>query len=150
MFGTSRVSEELAVIGTIDPDAYGTGAQNGDVIDMAKWRRVLFILLAGELGSSATLDFEVFGDVASNGSFATAITGKEITQLTQAGTDSDKQVLVEVTSEEVAAQGLRYIRPTATLGTATSDYAMIALGVPAHSTRDITGSDLASVDEVIS
>lgn len=145
----SRISERLAVVGTIDPDAYGTGAQNTDVIDMRYWRRVLFVVMAGELGSSATLDFAVNGDTASDGLFATAITGKAITQLTQAGTDADKQVLLEVTAEEVAAQGLRYIRGTATLGTATSDYGVAVLAEPAHGSLDVRTQDLATVDEIV-
>lgn len=146
---SSRMYERMAVVSTIDPDAYGTGAQTGDVIDMAIWRRVLFIVMAGTLGSSATLDFVVNGDTASNGSFSTQITGKAITQLTQAGTDDDKQVLLEVTAEEVVAQGLRYIRSTATLAAATSDYGVIALAEPAHGTIDLVSNDLATVDEKV-
>lgn len=147
---SSRISERLAVIGTIDPDAYGTGAQNTDVIDMLYWRRVRFIVMVGDLGSSGTVDFIVNGDTASGGSYATAITGKSITQLTQAGTDSDKQVEVEVTAEEVAAQGLRYIRGTMTVGVASSDSGVLVEGEPAHYSANVTGNDLTSVDEIIS
>lgn len=142
------LSEQLAIIGTIDPDATAASTVSTDVIDMKHYRRVLFIVLAGELGSSATVDFEVNGDTASNGSFATAITGKAITQLTQAGTDSDKQVLVEVTAEEVAAQGFRYIRGDLTVGTATSDMAVVVLGSFLRYS-DASQYDLASVDEII-
>lgn len=143
-----QLSESLAVVDCIDPDAYGTGAVNGDVIDMKHHRRVLFVVMAGDLGSSATLDFAVNGDTASNGSFATAITGKAITQLTQAGTDSDKQALVEVTAEQVAAQGLRYIRGTMTVGAATSDCGVVTL---ADFSRYSPASeyDLSSVDEIV-
>lgn len=142
------LTEALALVGTVDPDAYGTGAQNTDVIDMQNFRRVLFVVSAGTLGSSATLDFGVYGDTASNGSFATLITGKEITQLTEAGTDSDKQALIEVTAEEVGAQGFRYIRGTATLGAATSNYGVVVLGAWAR-TNPASALDLASVDEIV-
>lgn len=145
---TNRLSEQLAVVSCIDPDAYGTGAVNGDVIDMENFRRVLFIVQAGTLGSSATLDFGVYGDTASGGSYATLITGKSITQLTEAGTDSDKQALVEVTAEEVAAQGLRYIRGTMTVGTATSDAGVVALAGHARF-QPASDLDLASVDEIV-
>lgn len=141
-----RLTERLAVVATIDPDAYGTGAQTSDVIDMTNHRRVIFVVMAGALGSSATLDFEVRGDAASNGSFTTPITGKSITQLTEAGTDSNKQAIVEVTSEEVAAQGLRYVRGLATLGAATSDYGVVAI---AGDSRYQPADDLASVDEIV-
>lgn len=145
---TLYASERIAVLGTIDPDAYTAAAYNTDVIDMQNWGRVLFIIQAGDLGSSATLDFLVKGDSASGGSFTTTVTGKTITQLTQAGSDSDKQVIVEVTAVEAKAQGFRYLRGTMTVGTATSDAGVIVLGVdPRFSPA--SNYDLASVDEII-
>lgn len=128
----NALTENLAIIGTIDPDAYTAAAYNTDVIDMKDWREVIFIVMTGDLGASATLDFVVKGDTTSGGSFSTTITGKTATQLTQAGSDSDKQVIIRVTSEEVAAQSLRYLRGTMTVATATSDCGAIVLGVPAH------------------
>lgn len=146
MSGIIPMSERFAVVATVDPDAYGTGDQTTDVIDMAKFRQVMFVVMAGDLGSSATLDFLVKGDTASNGSFTTTITGKTITQLTQAGTDSDKQVVVNITSEAVMAQGYRYIRGTMSVGTAASDCGVIALAELSQYS-DAADNDLATVDE---
>lgn len=148
MPGVIPLSERIAVIGTVDPDANTAAAYNTDVIDMKLWKQVMFVVMAGDLGSSATLDFLVNGDTASGGSYATAITGKAITQLTQAGTDSDKQAIVNVTAEEAAAQGLRYLRGTMTVGTATSDCGVIVLGELAHYS-DASENDLSTVDEII-
>lgn len=144
----NRLSEKLAVVSCIDPDAYTAAAYNGDVIDMKLFERVMFIVQVGTLGSSATVDWILNGDTASGGSYATAITGKAITQLTQAGTDDDKQVIIEVTAEEVAAQGLRYIRETLTVGTATSDAGSIAIAGRLSYTP-ASSYDLASVDEIV-
>ena len=80
-----------------------------DVIDMSQFRRILFIVQAGTIASTGKLDFAVYGDIAVGMSSPVLITGKSITQLTEAGTDSDKQAILEVTAEEVAAQK-RYIR----------------------------------------
>jgi hypothetical protein len=143
-----NIAENFAVIGTIDPDAYTAAAYTTDVIDMLHWREVMFVVMAGDLGASATLDFVVNGDTASGGSYSTAITGKSITQLTQAGTDSDKQVVVRVTAEEAAAQGFRYLRGTMTVATATSDAGVIVLGAPSRYSP-ATDYDIASVDEII-
>jgi len=142
-----RLSEGLAVVSCIDPDAYAAATYNGDVIDMQKIKRVMFILQAGTLGASATLDYAIYGDTASGGSYATAITGKGATQLTQAGTDSDKQVVIEVTAEEVAAQGLRYIRDEMIVGTATSDCGAVAIASGLRYSL-ASDNDLASVDEI--
>lgn len=143
-----RLSEGLAVVSCIDPDAYAAGSVNGDVIDMQKYKRVMFIVMTGTLGASATVDWALKGDTASGGSYATTITGKSITQLTQAGTDDDKQVIVEVTAEEVAAQGLRYLRETLTVGTATSDAGSVAIAFGFRNSP-AADTDLASVDEIV-
>ncbi len=144
----NRLSERLALVACIDPDAYGTGAVNSDVIDMLQHRRILFVVMAGDIASTGKLDFAVYGDTASNGSFATLITGKSITQLTQAGTDSDKQAIVEVSSEEVQAQGKRYIRGVMTFTTAGGDAGMVAVaGDSRYQPNNVF--DLASVDEIV-
>ena len=65
-----RLSEQLAVVACIDPDAYTTGAATSDEIDMRYHDRVVFIVMAGTLGSSATLDFKLQGCATSGGSFS--------------------------------------------------------------------------------
>jgi hypothetical protein len=147
MNAQSRLSERLAVVATIDPDAYATGTQGSDVIDMQNRNRVLFIVQAGALGASATLDFKLQGCATANGDYAD-IEGKAITQLTDAGTDSEKQALVEITSEEAAALGYRYIKGVMTIGTAASDAAVVALAgdLAYYPAADY---DLDSVDEIV-
>ncbi len=69
--------------------------------------------------------------------------------MTQAGTDSDKQVLVEVTAQEVAEQGFRYLRGKMTLTTAGAD--SVVLVFASHlDYRSASEYDLASVDEIVS
>ena len=139
--------EQLSVVSCIDPDAYTAATYNGDVIDMQDFRRVIFILQAGDLGSSATLDYRVEGS-AVVGMTSSGTVGTAATQLTQAGTDSNKQVVIEVTAEQVAALGYRYIRDEMIVGTATSDCGSIALGQSAHYSP-ASEYDLASVDEIL-
>lgn len=146
---SERLSEQLAVVGTIDPDAYTAATYTTDEIEVKHFRRILFVVMAGALGTSATLDFSVKGGATSNaGSHSTTVTGKSITQLTQAGSDSDKQVLVEVTAEECAAQGLNFIEGSMVVGTATSDAGVL---VVADNLRYSTGADydLSTVDEIV-
>ena len=142
-----RLSEGLALVSCIDPDAYTASTVIGDEIDMQLYDRLICILMAGTLGSSATLDYKIRGTGTAGGVYVD-LTGKAITQLTEAGTDSDKQAIIEVTAAEVKAQGYRYVKDSMTVGTATSDCGAIILGqlkrhVPA------SGSDLASVDEIV-
>lgn len=142
----NKICEELSVVSTVDPQSSST-ALNGDVIDMLGHERAIFVLSVGALGTSATVDFAVNGDTASNGSFATAITGKSATQLTKAGSDDNKQVVIEVTAEEARAQGYRYLRPTVTPAVAAC---LVSLVVLADNTYAPAGDyDLASVDEIV-
>lgn len=141
-----NITEKLAVVATIDPDANGAAAYSTDTIDMSKWERVLFIVMVGEMASTSTVDFDVVSDPLTGGSYAT--TEASITQLTQAGTDSDKQVLVEVRGVDVAANGNRWIKGVLTVGEAASDSAVVALGVPRNA-YPAFDNDLASVDEIV-
>ena len=144
------LSECLAIVGTVDPDAYATGTQLTDAIDMSVHRQVMFIVEAGTLGSSATIDFYVMECATSGGTY-TRLSGKNITQLTQAGTDSDKQAIVNVRAEELTA-GYRYLKGSLRVGTATSDAGVMALASKTRFSDAVTTTsygDLASVDEIV-
>lgn len=142
-------NELNAIVATIDPDAYTAAAYSSDEIPLANFSRVTFIVMAGTLGSSATLDFAVHGATSLGGSY-NAISGYSITQLTQAGTDDDKQAIVEVSAEAIQALGtdLTHIKGVMTVGTATSDCGMIAIASRLRygTARDY---DLSSVDEIV-
>lgn len=141
--------ERLAVVACIDPDAYTTGAQTSDWVDMSEFERVVFIVQAGALGSSATIDFKVQEATSAAGAGAQDISGKSITQLTDAGTDSDKQALVEVRADELdLADGYTHVAGILTVGTATSDAGVVAIGLDPryHPASDY---DLSSVDELV-
>jgi hypothetical protein len=144
-----KLSEAVAVVACIDPDAYTTGAQTSDWVDMADFERVAFIVMAGALGTSATIDFKVQQATDGNGTGAKDVTSKAITQLTDGGTDSDKQAIVEVRQDELDVEGgFRYVAGIMTVGAATSDAGVIALGGnPTYGPA--SNYDLASVDEII-
>lgn len=144
-----RADQAVAVVSCIDPDANATGAITDDIIDMSKFEQVMFVVQAGTLGSSATLDFQVYqGDTNALGN-PKVITGAAITQLTDAGTDSDKQAIVVVKQADLdSAGGFRWIRGTLTVGTATSDCGVLGLGLyPTYGPA--SDYDLTSVDEIV-
>jgi hypothetical protein len=68
--------------------------------------------------------------------------------MTQAGTDDNKQAIVEVSSEEVAAQGMRYIRGDLVTAVAASLCAVVALAGGLRYS-DAAENDLTSVDEIV-
>jgi len=144
---TRELNEILALVSVIDPDEIGTGTSSGDTVDMRMFRRVLFQLAVGDLASGATLDFKLQGSVDGNDPWVD-IAGKAITQLTEAGSDDDKQVFVEITAEEANAAGYRYIRGLLTVGTAAGSVCMLALGDVARY-EPVHEFSLASLDEIV-
>ncbi len=143
-----RPSDLFAIIGNIDPDAYTADAYNTGYVDVSKFARIAFVVQAGDLGSSATLDAKLQYATSSGGAGVTDITGAAITQLTQAGTDSNKQAIIEVNVDSLPS-GATHVRGVMTVGTATSDCGAILLGFgPRYApARD---NDAATVDEIVS
>ena len=138
--------EEWAVIGVIDPDAYTAAEQLTAAIDMSKWEDIMAVVMAGDLGTNATVDAKLTASATSGGSYAD-ITGKAITQLTEAGTDSNKQALIHLRGDEMPA-GKYFVKLSMTVGTATSDAGAIVLGRP-RTVKPAYANDLASVDEIV-
>lgn len=135
----------LAVMSVIDPVSQGVGAVNTTVIDARNFFKIVFILQTGVLGTAATVDFVVKGDIASGGSYATTL--KTITQIVKASGDN-KQVVVEVTSEDLGQANVRYVRGTLTVGGAASIVSVVGLGVDSRYKPE-TKVDLASVVQIV-
>lgn len=149
---TQRASEKVAIVGVIDPDAYAASTVTTDYVDMSKWHQLMFIGLAGDIVSTGTIDAQVYAADDSSGTNPVAVTGKAITQLTQAGTDSNKQVIINVREDEVKAQATtalkRYVACSFVLGTAGADFGAIVLGLfPSHGVA--SDNDKSTVDEII-
>ena len=141
-------SEKIALLGVIDPDANTAADYSTVYVDMGKWSRLLGIVMAGTLGSSATLNAK-FEQAKTNNGSPKDVTSKVITELTQAGTDSDKQVKMDLCQEDLdVANGYVWARLTMTVGTATSDSGAVLLGIdPVYGPA--SDSDLTSVDETV-
>lgn len=141
----NRFTDEVAILGTVDPEAQGTGTAGTDIIDMSYWEEVAFVLMVGTMEATATVDFLIEADDAAAMSSPTTI--RSITQLTQAGSDGDKQVVITVRAAELAADGYRYVRGKLTVGVDSVDLAVLVLGYGA-AYKPASDLDLASVDEI--
>jgi hypothetical protein len=143
-------SEVAAIVGVIDPDVNAAGALTSAYVDMSKFNQVMAIVMAGTLGVSATLDAKIVQATDSSGTGSKDVTGKAITQLTQAGTDdSDKQAIINVRAEELDIDnGFSFAALTLTTAVATSDSGAVLVGFGA-SYAPASDSDLSSVAEVV-
>jgi len=72
---------------------------------LANHQRAIAILLVGDMGQGATVDFLLMQATDTAGTGAKAIAGKAITQLTQAGGDGNDAVIIEVRTEELDVDG---------------------------------------------
>lgn len=146
MSTTSLPSERAAVLAAIDPDANSTGELLSGAIDMASWGRIMAIVMVGDIASTGKVDAVFKESDASAGTYA-AISGKSITQLTEAGTDSNKQVVINLRADEMT-QGKRYIKLSMTGTTAGADSAGVVLGFdPRHAPA--SDYDATTVDEIV-
>lgn len=125
----SMPSERCAVLGGVEPDAYSAGLQVSAGLDVSKFNRVMAIIETGTLGASATLDAKLQQCQDSGGTGLKDITGAAITQLTQAGGDSDKYAIIEVNVDQLDVEnGFDHVLLSITGATAASDYSGIVLG----------------------
>ena len=143
-------SHHAALVGVIDPDATAASVVSTGWINMANFERLMAIIFAGTLGASATVDAKLEQATDGAGAGAKDITGKAITQLTQAGGDSDKEAVINLSADEMDINNLfTHARLTVTVGVATSDIGAGVFGlVPRYGPA--SDNDLATVVEIIS
>ena len=146
----AEASEQIAVLGTIDPDAYGASTEVSDYVNMANFEQVLVVLAVGDIVSTGTIDAVIKQATDSSGTSAKNLTtSKAITQLTQAGSDSNKQVVMSVRREDLdLANDFDHVAVSVTFGTAGADFGAVLLGVNPRS-GPASDSDIASVDEIV-
>lgn len=145
-------SEVAALLGTIDPDAYAASTVVSDYCDMGKFESLMIILAVGDIGAAGTYDAVVQQATDSSGTGAKNLTvSKAITQLTQAGTDSNKQVIINVRAEDLdMANDFDHVAVSVTtVGAAATDHGAVVLGMnPRYAPA--SDNNLASVDEIVS
>ena len=146
---SSLPSERVAVGGVIDPDVTVASTVDSDYIDMSKFNTAMAIGFAGTLGSSATVGFSIVQASDSSGTGVKTITGKAATQLTQGGTDSDKQAVINVNANDLDfLNNFTFVALRVVVATATSDAGGVILGLdPVHGSA--ADNDVASVDEIV-
>ena len=143
-------SERAAVVGNIDPDAYAASTvTTNEYIPLKNFRRFMAIVQAGDIVSTGTIDAKLVSYTSAAGAGAADITGSAITQLTQAGTDSNKQVVINLNADALAGTSATHFRLSVTMGTAGADLSAVVLGFdPLYSPA--ADNDVSTVDEIVS
>lgn len=127
---TETCAERLIIGDPIDADSIaGAGTDTTGSIDMSKCHRAIFIMSLGDMVSSSTVDMKL--QESADDSTWTDVSGgsgNSITQLTEAGSDDNKVVTLEIRGDQLGT-GKRYVRAHVTVGTAASELSVIALGM---------------------
>ena len=146
---TALMSEKLPVVAALDPVSQAAGTVVTGYADMGKTKQVMFVLSVGAMGAGGTVDAKIRQATDSAGTGVKDVTGKAITQLTQAGGDGNKQVVIGVRADELdVAGGFNHVALSITVATAASLISAIGIGgEPRYAPVD--GIDLTSVDEIV-
>jgi hypothetical protein len=142
-----HLGENLAVVGYHPPQSQAAGAVNMAAIPLSPGSQTMFVVGAGVLGASATLDLKIQGATSAGGTYAD-IPGAAITQLVKASHDNNLAVFV-IDNSAIANLGLGYthIRGVVTVGAAASLVTVIA--IQGRLVRSDAGDfDLAAVREI--
>lgn len=148
---TAEVTKRSAIVAWLKPLSRNAGTVYTDIVDMSLIRRLVVDVLVGTMTGAATLTASIVGNTASSTVGGTTITGKTLSAGSFSGSDdSDGIARLEATSEEFAAQGLRYGYAEIITATAAVVFAVL---VTAYDTRygDAPGTipDLTAVREII-
>jgi hypothetical protein len=142
-----KLSEGLALLGTVDPQTVANTEKFSDVIDFGAVQQVMAIALLGDMAAE-TIDFK-FYSCDSDGNNAAAVTGKAATQLTgHASNNDNKQLVINVRDTDLLASGKQYGKFGLVTGNTTGGPAAVAvLGLLRQG--QASASDLASVAEIV-
>lgn len=125
---TERFSEDNEVLAHIPADSETIEVNSGYVL-MENHHRAVVIISVGDMAAGATLDADLEQGQDALGTGAKAITGKSITQLTQAGGDGNQVVMIELRSEELDVNnGFEYINLEITPAVGAVEFAAVILG----------------------
>lgn len=146
MLGNLKASDKAHLVGVVDPDALTAAAHSTGWVKASDYQQFLAIIAVGTLGASATVNAKIEQATDGSGTGVKDVTGKAITELTQAGSDSDKQAMINFTPEDLDRDNdFDYVRLTVTVGVATSDGGAVLLGFESR----YGGAHDATVDEVV-
>ncbi len=125
---TVRFSERNEFLAHLPADSETTEV-NTAWVSLANYHRAVILVSVGDMAASSTLDIDIEQATDSGGTGVKNITGKSITQLTQAGTDSNKIVIIEIQSEELdVASDFDHIRVEVTPAVGAVEFAVFVLG----------------------
>lgn len=142
-----KPSHRATVLDVIDPASLAPGTATTGWIAVKDFESFMALIAVGAFTLNGTLDAKLQQATDGAGTGAKDIAGKAITQLTDAGTDDNKQALINLRSEELDVEGgFTHVQLQATTATAAALIFAALLGLDARYQPETHN---ASVDEVV-
>jgi hypothetical protein len=142
-----KPSSQLTLLAKLDPVSQAAATVTTGWVAAYAFHQLLAQLVVGVLGASATVDAKLQQASDSGGTGAKDVTGSAITQLTKAGSDDNKVVLINLDPNKLDVDnGFDHVRLSVTVGTAAS---LIAAQVFGMNPRQGIAAQLAAVDEIV-
>jgi hypothetical protein len=150
MTPNSLPSERVAVVGVIDPDAYSaTTIVTNTYIPLKDFHRYMAIVSVGDMVSTAKLNAKIIAYTSDGGAGAFDVPGCAITALTQAGSDDNKQAIINFDPSNLPSAAYTHFKLSVTLTDAGADMGAVVLGIdPRYAPA--SDNDVATVDEIVS
>ncbi|HUX23220.1 MAG TPA: hypothetical protein VMV87_01260 [Burkholderiales bacterium] len=142
----TKATEQVAILGVINPSSQVAGAAVSGWISAADYQQFLAIVQTGVLGTAATVDAKIQQATDSSGTAAKDVTGAALAQIVKA-TGDNVQAEINLNTQQLDVEGgFDYIQLSVTVGTATSITAAQLLG---FSPRFSPPTNAASVVQVV-
>lgn len=142
-----KPSDQATLLAKLDPVSQGAATVTTGWVKVSDFHHLVATLAVGALGASATVDAKLQQATDGSGSGAKDVVGAAITQLTQAGTDSNKVVKINLDPNKLDVEGgFDYGRLSVTVAVAAC---LIAAAVEGFYARYGVAAHIAAVDEVV-
>ncbi|MDI9330961.1 MAG: hypothetical protein QM527_06575 [Alphaproteobacteria bacterium] len=130
MFPNAKGSEQLSILAALDPGNQATGAANTGWVPLNTHHGLLALVQTGALATGSTVDAKLQQALDTSGSGAKDVSGKAITQLSQANNGANCQALINLRPEELDVNnGFAYVRLVVTVATAAANTSAQLLGI---------------------
>jgi hypothetical protein len=128
MLPNAKISEQAAVLATINPVSQGVGTAVSGWISAANFERFQAMLSIGAFGAAATVDAKLQQATDAVGTGAKDIAGKAVVQLLAAG-GNNRQALINLRASELDVNnGFSYFQLSVTVAAAATLIAANVLG----------------------
>ena len=140
-----RPSDRAVLAAVLDPVSQGAATVTTGWVSLATFAGLMAVLQVGAIAAGGTVDAKLQQASDGAGTGAKDITGKAITQLTDA--DDNKQVILNVRDTDLDVENsFTHVRLSVTVAVAAS---LIAASLYGFDAKYAPAADAATVDEVV-